>query len=230
RRCDMTDSRRSRRHPSRIGSMLVAVGCLGLLGIIFGAGFYTGRYWTRASMAAAPLGTPSAMASASVTPAHRGAGPLPPTPALTFYEELTAPLPVPSVPPRAPANETRHPAESPTTRSEEKVAKGDRPADVPPMRRSQATGVEAPPGRRSELTTVAPRFTVQLAAYSARASAEALRNTVSAAGVEAYIVESDIPPGAPRYRVRVGSYPTREAAMAAASRLPVPGPLYVTTR
>jgi DedD protein len=86
------------------------------------------------------------------------------------------------------------------------------------------------PARRSEPATAGPRFTVQIAAYSARASAEALRNTVSASGHEAYIVESEGPPGAPRYRVRVGSYPSREAAIAAASRLPVPGERYVTTR
>ena len=77
--------------------------------------------------------------------------------------------------------------------------------------------------RKAEAESAAPRFTVQIAAYSARASAEALRSTISASGHEAYIVESEAPPGAPRYRVRVGSYPSREAAIAAASRLPGAG-------
>jgi DedD protein len=76
----------------------------------------------------------------------------------------------------------------------------------------------------------ASRFTVQIAAYTVRASAEALRSTISAAGHDAYIVENEGPPGTPRYRVRVGSYPTREAAIAAATRLPGAGARYVTSR
>ena len=82
------------------------------------------------------------------------------------------------------------------------------------MARGDRRAIEAP--SRGALPAPPSRFTVQIAAYSARASAEALRNTITAAGHQAYIVENDGPPGTPRYRVRVGSYPTREAAIAAA--------------
>ena len=95
--------------------------------------------------------------------------------------------------------------------------------------RSDKRGADAS-ARRDEPIAAPPRFTVQVAAYSAKTSAEALRNTITASGHQAYIVESEGPPGAPRYRVRVGSYPSREAAIAAAARLPVPGARYVTTR
>jgi cell division protein FtsN len=213
----MADSRRPQRPPSRVGSILAGVGCLGVLGLTFGAGFYSGRYWTRASAADLP---PSASSiTASATPGRHGASTASST-ALTFYEELTAPLPVSPPPAKVTATEARRAAdrfESPAPRPDERAAKSESRADAPLARRSEPTGVGT-------------RFTVQIAAYSARASAEALRNTVSAAGHEAYIVESDGPPGAPRFRVRVGSYATREAAIAAASRLPVPGARYVTTR
>jgi DedD protein len=213
----MTDSRRSPPPPSRIGSILAVVGCLGVLGFTFGAGFYSGRYWTRLSIAAAQ---PAAPATGSDTAGRRGTGAAPPTTALTFYEELTAPLPFAPPPAKGAANEPRRPPDrfdSPAPRSDDRVARSDRRTDVPPARPTEPTGV-------------GPRFTVQIAAYSAKASAEALRNTVSAAGHDAYIVESEAPPGAPRFRVRVGSYPTREAALAAASRLPGPGAPYVTPR
>jgi DedD protein len=207
-----------------MGSILVAAGCLGILALAFGAGFYSGRYWTRASTVAADAeAAPSAASGPPVRSGPRG-GSAPP--ALTFYEELTAPLAPPPAPtPAKPASP------APPRPAAEKA---ERPTNRPPEERT-ARSPETPP-RRSEPAVPAERpaaggrFTVQIAAYSARASAEALRNSVSASGHEAYIVESEGPPGAPRYRVRVGSYASREAALAAASRLPVPGPRYVTTR
>jgi DedD protein len=194
--------------------MLVGIGCLGVLGLTFGVGFYAGRYSTRASLPAAAL---EPGAGSGAVPARRGASA---APALTFYEELTAPLPTPPPAAKVAAAEPRRAVEKPdgaSPRPDERAARSDkRGADTP--------------ARRSEPAAAGPRFTVQIAAYSARASAEALRSTVSASGHEAYIVESDAPPGAPRYRVRVGSYPTREAAIAAASRLPGVGARYVTSR
>jgi cell division septation protein DedD len=201
-----------------MGSTLVAVGCLGILGATFLAGFYSGRYWTR-SMAVAPEG--AAAGGEIAARARGGPAPLRPPPALTFYEELTAPMsPAPSLVKGAPS-EPRRPAErAPVTapRPDDQAARKDKRPGETPARPADPSG-----GAGS-------RFTVQIAAYSAKASAEALRATISASGHEAYIVESDSPPGAPRDRVRVGSYPSREAAAAAAARLAVPGGRYVTSR
>ncbi len=216
----MADSRRRPPGPSRLGSMLVAVGCLGVLGATFMVGFYTGRYWTRSALlASAPEGS---SAAAENTPrASRRPAPARPTPALTFYEELTAPLsPAAPLVKAAPA-EPRRPAgraPSPAPRQEERAVRADRRPNETPSRQTEPAAVAG------------SRFTVQIAAYSARASAEALRNSINASGHEAYVTETNGPPGAPRYRVRIGSYPSREAAVAAAARLPVPGGRYVTTR
>jgi cell division septation protein DedD len=220
-------SRRRSDAPGRIGSTLVAVGCLGVLGLTFGVGFYSGRHWPRPPLTAADAdaGSPGSTGGAisSRLPA-RGA-----PPALTFYEELTAPLTPPAPPAKVPPRKPAPPA-APGTQAVAAERRSVEKAAVPaprPEERAARVAAEAP--RRSEPAR-AGRFTVQIAAYSARASAEALRSSVSASGHEAYIVESDGPPGAPRYRVRVGSYASRDAAIAAASRLPVPGPHYVTTR
>jgi cell division protein FtsN len=207
----MMNARQRQRDEGRVGTILAVVGCLGLLTLTFGAGFYSGRVWSRTASSmtavqasAVPVPGPGAPASAGPPP-------------LTFYEELTAPLPAATVS-KLTTNEPRRASDklepSPTW-VEDKGAKGDR-------REGSA--------RKGEGESAAPRFTVQIAAYSVRASAEALRSTMVATGHVAYIVESDGPAGTPRYRVRVGSYATREAAIAAASRLPVAGARYVTSR
>jgi DedD protein len=213
----MMNARGRQRDEGRTGSILAVIGCLGLLALTFGTGFYSGRVWSRA---ASPSPGPAVQASAGGI--ARGSGPSAtpvPSPALTFYEELTAPLPPSSsLSPKLVATEPRRAADKPEAspaRVEDKGARGEK-RDAPP--------------RKGESETSAARFTVQIAAYSVRASAEALRNTITATGHQAYIVENDGPPGAPRYRVRVGSYATREAAIAAASRLPVAGARYVTSR
>jgi cell division protein FtsN len=214
----MMNARQRQRDEGRLGTILAVLGCLGLLTLTFGAGFYSGRVWGR---------TTSSMIAvqASAVPVPRGSGPGAPAsaepPPLTFYEELTAPLTAASpaaTMPKLTTNEPRRASdklEPSPTRIEDKGAKGDR-------REGSA--------RKGEAESAAPRFTVQIAAYSVRASAEALRNTMAATGHVAYIVESDGAAGTPRYRVRVGSYATREAAIAAASRLPVAGARYVTSR
>jgi len=75
------------------------------------------------------------------------------------------------------------------------------------------------------------RFTVQVAAYSARALAETLRATLAAAGHDARVVEAASGSGV-RYRVQVGTFSTREAAREAALRLADERsqPTFVTTR
>jgi cell division septation protein DedD len=221
-------SARRRSAPSgRIGSTLVAIGCLGILGLTFGVGFYSGRHWARSPLGAADPDTGTVASGGGA--ARAGSRGIPAAPALTFYEELTAPLTPPAPPAKAPPPKVAPPA-APGTQAGAAERRPVEKAAVPaarPEERAARPAAEAP--RRSE-PAGAGRFTVQIAAYSARASAEALRSSVSASGHEAYIVESDGPPGAPRYRVRVGSYASREAAIAAASRLPVPGPHYVTAR
>src|SRR5262245_33849984 len=110
----MTDARRrptGPTSPSRTGSMLATVGCLGVLGLTFLGGFYSGRYWTRASLPPAALEGDSTAASASA--ARRGPGAAPAVPALTFYEELTAPLVAMPAAPKATPVEARRPAERP---------------------------------------------------------------------------------------------------------------------
>ncbi|MBI2491463.1 MAG: SPOR domain-containing protein, partial [Candidatus Rokubacteria bacterium] len=87
-----------------------------------------------------------------------------------------------------------------------------------------ARGEEPAPAPRESAAAAAPapakdaRYTVQVAAYKARAPADSLRASLAAAGHDAYVVEGDGPGGVP-YRVRVGSFATREAAQEAAARL-----------
>jgi cell division protein FtsN len=184
--------RRRQGGDSRVGTALVVVGCLGALGAAFGVGTYTGWYWARSSQLAAEKAV-----AKPVRPAP---------PALTFYQELTAPLGVSPAPARPPAAERR--GERPGGR-EERASRSDRRPEA---------GLSG--------------YTVQVGAYRDRASAEALRASVAASGHEAYVVEVDGPSGAARYRVRVGSFASREAATAAAGRLERDGQrsAYVTSR
>ena len=213
----MMNARQRQRDEGRVGTILAIVGCLCLLTLTFGAGFYSGRVLSRTTSS-----TSGSQATAVPTPRGSAPGALASAapPPLTFYEELTAPLavsPAPAVP-KLSASESRRAPDKPEpspTRVEDKAAKAEKREGA---------------ARKAEAESAASRFTVQIAAYSVRASAEALRSTMAATGHVAYIVESDGPAGTPRYRVRVGSYATREAAIAAASRLPVAGARYVTNR
>jgi len=213
----MVNARQRERDEGRVGSILAVVGCLGLLTVTFGAGFYSGQVWNH-------TGRSGTVVQGNVVPAPRGSGgaAVALSPALTFYEELTAPLPAPT----PPAGTGTKLAASEPRRAPDKAE----PVSARVEDKGARTEKREGPARKGESENAAPRFTVQIAAYNARASAEALRNTMTATGHVAYIVESDGPPGTPRYRVRVGSYATREAAIAAASRLPVAGARYVTSR
>lgn len=210
-------ARRRQSESGRVGTMLAVVGCLGVLGLVFGLGFYTGRYVTRSATVVSGPGSSTAAAGRPAAAAP---------PALTFYQELTAPLNAP--PPPAPRAET---VERPGT-----AAKIERAA-LPPARPKPR---EETAGRPERIADIAERraaasdgrFTVQVGAYSGRAQAEALRSSIASAGHEVYIVEAEVPAGGPRFRVRVGSFSTREAAAAAAARLAAEGQraTYVTTR
>jgi cell division protein FtsN len=196
---------------SRTGTFLVLVGIVGVLTATFVAGVWTGRNWP------VLVGNPKS-AAAHEPPAAKArlVGELPrpadPLPALTFYNDLKAPLTAPP-PPVKPAK-ARPPALKREEPERADLAGAVRPEPAPPSGPQAQT-----------------RFTVQVAAYNARPPAEALRTTLAAAGHDARVVEAD-PGHGVRYRVQVGAFPTREAAREAAAQLAAERaqPTFVTTR
>lgn len=179
-------SGRGRRAPSRLASTLFVVGCFGVLGATFMLGVMAGRFWGRAPSAPS---TTAAKESAPARGADRAARPTEPTPALTFYQDLTAPLTAP--PPI-------------------KAAK--------PGRAEKSEKIEKPVPEASLPAPSPGAFTIQVGAYKAREPAEALRARLAALGHDAYVAEIDAS-GSVRYRVRVGSFATREAAQLAADKI-----------
>ena len=189
-------SARGRRAPSRLASLLFVVGCLGVLGATFIAGVTAGRFWPRQPS------TPSATVAKDSAPtggADKATRPTEPAPALTFYQDLTAPLTAP--PPAKPAKPGRP----------ERSEKIDRVEAAPKPERAALPEMSAPASSPGA-------FTIQVGAYRAREPAEALRARLAAAGHDAYVAEIDSS-GSVRYRVRVGSFATREAARAAADKI-----------
>lgn len=182
---------------NRIASMLFLVGCLGVLGGTFLLGFMAGRFWPRPpSIVVAARGSKDA------------ARPTEPAPALTFYQELTAPLaspppPRPTKPPRA-----------------EKIEKPDTALKLDAAPKAEAAPKpEAPAPVETPKPAPSPgAFTVQVGAYKAREPAEALRARLAATGYDAYVAQVDVP-GSVRFRVRVGSFAAREAAQQVADRI-----------
>jgi DedD protein len=208
---------RSRRGGSRIATALFLVGCLGVLGLSFALGVVTGRSWPRSS-------TPITVVARGAKEPSR---PSEPAPALTFYQELTAPLSSPP-PPAKPKPPRVEPPRLETPRADTVRAETPR-ADAPradkgdkPDAASKADAVAA----AAPTTAPAPAkpvpgqttFTVQVAAYKAREPADALRAKLAASGYEAYVAQVDTP-GSARYRVRVGSFGTRESAQQIAERI-----------
>ncbi|MGH7303336.1 MAG: SPOR domain-containing protein [Candidatus Rokuibacteriota bacterium] len=194
-------TRRGRHAPSRVASALFVVGCLGVLGGTFTAGVMAGRFWPRTP--AAPSQT-AARDGAPARGADRTARPKEPTPTLTFYQDLTAPLTAP--PPAKAAKPGRG----------EKAERSERPE-----RPEKPEAVPKPERPAPEMSLPAPSqaaFTIQVGAYKAREPAEALRARLAAAGHDAYVAEIDAS-GSVRYRVRVGAFATREAAQLAADKI-----------
>ena len=192
---------RSRRGGSRIATVLFLVGCSGVLAVTFMLGVVTGHFWPR---------TPSVPISIVARGTKEPSRPAEPAPALTFYQELTAPLssPPPAKPSRAPRVE---PPRLDTPRLESpRVERSDQPEAAP-----KADAVAAAPAKPAAGQTT---FTVQVAAYKAKDPADALRAKLVAAGYEAYVVQVDTP-GSARYRVRVGSFTAREPAQQVADRI-----------
>jgi cell division protein FtsN len=207
---------RGRRRGSRTGTFLVLAGIIGVLGVTFIAGVWTGHNWP--ALAGHPRPPVAAEPAAARNAADERPRPAETLPALTFYHELTAPLTAPP-PPRKPVRTAR----PPEPKREEPVRSEDAtpapPATAPPR-------AELPPA-----SPASPRFTIQVAAYKARPLAEALRSTLAAAGHEARVVDTDSGASV-RYRVQVGTFATREAAREAAGRLAAQRSLstFVTTR
>jgi DedD protein len=189
--------RGGRARRNRIASMLFLVGCLAVLGGTFLLGFIAGRFWPR---------PPSIVVAARG--AKEASRPTEPAPALTFYQELTAPLASP--PPPKPSKPLR--AEKP-----EKPDAAPKPEAVPKV--EAAPKPDLPAAVEAAKPTPSPgAFTVQVGAYKAREPAEALRARLGAAGYEAYVAQVDAP-GSARFRVRVGSFAAREAAQQVADRI-----------
>jgi cell division protein FtsN len=194
--------------------VLVLSGVAGVLTVTFVAGVWTGRHWPLLTGGAPPRATAEAGGGrrGPATERPRQAEPLP---ALTFYQELTAPLTAPPPAPR-PARPARPPE---SRRGPESPSGPSRPAS--PAEAGATAGAPAP----------GVSFTVQVGAYNQRAPAEALRATLVAAGHDARVTEAATPAGV-RYRVHVGAFPTREAARDTATRLGTERalPAFVTTR
>jgi cell division protein FtsN len=186
----------------------VLIGILTILAVTFGAGVYAGRIW---------------MARAAVTPvrvtdadtARRGPSrgmklPETPSPQLTFYHELTAPLTPPPPPPK-PAKAVR-PLLGPSSAASALPAQ--RPGE-----QTDALATSLPPPATASVagSATTSRFTVQVASYRVRPQAEALRASLVSAGHDARVVEGEA--HGLVYRVQVGEFPTREAARALAARL-----------
>ena len=191
-----------RRHaPSRLASTLFVVGCLGVLGATFGLGVMAGRFWPRTPSAQSPA---AARDAAPARGTDRTARPAEPSPALTFYHDLTAPL---TAPPPAKAAKPGRPEKS------DKSERLDKPETAPRTERAALPEASAPAPASSQAA-----FTIQVGAYKAREPAEALRARLAAAGHDVYVAEIDAS-GSVRYRVRVGAFATREAAQLAADKI-----------
>jgi cell division protein FtsN len=193
---------RGRRAPSRLASMLFVVGCLGVLGATFTLGVMAGRFWPRTqpsqSTTAEKESAQARGGDKATRPGDKTARPAEPGPALTFYQDLTAPLTAP--PPAKAAKPGR-------------ADKSDKPPNLEATKPERATLPEA-----SAPASSPGAFTIQVGAYKAREPAETLRARLVAAGHDAYVAEIDAS-GSVRYRVRVGSFATRDAALLAADKI-----------
>ena len=196
------------------GSFFLILGCLTVLGATFVLGFVAGRGWPSIPFS---LTRSAATEKASKDKADRRARAPEPTPTLTFYEALTAPLTSPpQAKPPKPARVEK------TEAAPQQVPAPPVPSPAPPPAASERT---PPPAAKDG------RFTVQFGAYEARGPAETLRARLAASGHDAYIVDSD-GAGGTRFRVRVGTFATREAAQEFAARIAAERSLstFVTTR
>src|SRR5262249_35027115 len=183
------------------GGLLVVIGVVTIFAVTFGAGVYAGRIWMARSTV-----TPVRMTEADTGRRGPSRGMKlaeTPSPQLTFYHELTAPLTPPPPPPK-PAKAVR-PLLGPSPAASALPAQ--RPGEQPD---ALATSLPPPVTTSVAGSATTTRFTVQVASYRVRPQAEALRESLVSAGHDARVVEADA--HGPVYRVQVGEFPTREAA------------------
>lgn len=211
----------ARRRGSRTGTFLVLSGIVGVLTATFLAGVWTGHNWP------VLFGDAKKAPATDPSPGKRGVADRKPAdalPALTFYDELKAPLTAPPPPP--PKAKAPRPAERPREIAAEAPPAATTPVEPPPAEPSAPA-----PSLAAATADAGARFTIQVAAYNARTPADALRATLAAAGHDARVVEAVTSTGV-RYRVQVGAFVTRPAAQDAATRLSAERSLatFVTTR
>jgi cell division septation protein DedD len=196
----------ARRHQARgMSTLLVILGLVAILGGTFTSGFLAGRHWERVRVLTG-LAKPQAPEPERARVPARAADPV--VPALTFYQELTAPLASPA--PRA------------TPKSEPARQRADAPPkpDSPKIEAAAkaAAAIKSETTAKLEAGPKTGAYTVQVAAYTTRAQADGLVTRLAAHGVTADVSETTTASGV-RYRVRVGSYPTKDAARDAVARL-----------
>jgi cell division septation protein DedD len=204
--------------------MVGAVGTAFVLGV--GTGWFTSRHFARKSAA-------RAVASAEVKE-KRTEAPTPgqgqpaagraQEPSLTFYETLprggkavlgsglnlpkTVEHPPGKAAPSAPPTPAKPaPAAKPTLPTET-AGQPKEPGKTPVKATEPASPREAA-GQEGEGKG---KFIVQVASSKARKEAEAVRDRLTAAGMAAYIVESNIPDKGTWYRVRLGRHLDQQAA------------------
>jgi cell division protein FtsN len=205
---------RGRASGSRFGTFLVLAGIGGVLTVTFVAGVWTGRHWPLLTAPTPPPPSVDVVTGKRVPEDRKTPAPSA-LPALTFYQELKAPLTAPPPAPKptktrppdlaiaSPSSSTAIPATPAAPRSE--------PASLP-----EAAHAPAVPAASTDKAT---RFTLQVGAYNARQPADTLRAMLAASGHDARVVEATDTRGAVRYRVQVGVFDSREAAQEAKARL-----------
>lgn len=238
-----TVNARSRRSGGPGKGQWIAFGAAALviLGLTFTLGLLVGRQWARQL----PPGATAESAKKSASAARRSglaeAGiERPPElgEKLTFYQTLTAPLK--SVSPTG----SREPAHRPEAPAKPQAAPVSAPVPAPPLDEAPPIMVErappplpSPPAAAPERVQANPapetaaQWTVQVAAFKARAQAERLQKQLIAAGFETYVTEKG-GEGQAQFRVRVGSFKTREDAVRTVERLKAERSLaaFVTSR
>jgi len=203
----------------RAGLIMAA---LAILALTFTLGILVGRQWGGRGAPAPPVAVEAAKKAPVVSRRSglieaEGERPREMQEKLTFYQTLTAPMGPTGSSARARAAEDRS------------RASGSSPVSTPAVPAVSAPAVTDAAAAPVASPTSAS-WSVQVGAFRSRQQADGIQKQLTEAGfavVQSAVAAGD---GHPRYRVRVGSYPTREAAIAAATRLPGAGARYVTSR
>jgi cell division protein FtsN len=162
-----------------------------------------------------PVVEPTPPLETSASPRPAGPAPAPANEALTFAEQLEAP-----VAPREPLKPAgRTPGEGGAPESKPAVAPAiaEKPAPKE-IAKASATKQGAPAVEARFAEPAGRGFVVQVMAFPDRADADALAGRLTAQGYRTFVTTNDAAPKA-RYRVRIGKYPTKAEADAVSDRL-----------